>query len=238
MNKIKFRIIITSIVAFISIVVIIIVGNICLVKPTIVEQNKYITLSPEKDYKTSGFFGYTASLPWKSGEMDFKINSCNVYTELSDVDDMLQEDKDYVEKIHSFTKEDEIKYGDILFLVVDITIKNNSAVLDENGYMFINFFRPIPVSAFLENESALDYYVTDCVYFDKHKPFNELVNNSYKDYFAIKSDDLLNSNEYNFKLGYFLDKSTVLNNELVISIGTSSSNKYGIKCDALVVKDD
>ena len=100
------KIIVASIIALVIIVSIVIICNHFFVKPTAVNQTESITLSVENDEKTSGFFGFTAGLPWKSGELKLKVNSCEIFDNLSEVECMSVEDKKYIDITNFFTKAD------------------------------------------------------------------------------------------------------------------------------------
>lgn len=96
------KIIVASIIALIIIVSIIIICNHFFVKPTVVNQNESLVLSIENDEKTSGFFGFTAGFPWKSGELKLKVNSCEIFDNLNEVESISDKDKKYIESTHFF----------------------------------------------------------------------------------------------------------------------------------------
>lgn len=225
------KIIVASIIALIIIVSIIIICNHFFVKPTVINQTESITLSIENDEKTSGFFGFTAGFPWKSGELKLKVNSCEIFDNLNEVESMSDEDKKYIESTHFFTKADKKMFGELDFMLVDITLENVNAVFDKDEYMLVNFFYPMTREAFYKSNVNLEYYLSECLYFDNHQPLSELAKENYKNYFSTKYENLAVGESYRFKLGFYIDEKTAESNNIILKIGTSNHNKYGIVLD-------
>lgn len=220
-------IIVSSVAALILIVAVIILGNHFFVKPYVVNQDEKIALSVENDERTSGFFGFTASLPWNSGEMNIRVNSSELYDDLNDVSDISDEDKKYIENNHFFTLADEKMFGELDFMLVDITVENINANLGKED-MLMNFFQPYPEDVFYGDSNGYEYYISESEYFDKHKPLVELAKTNYKNYFSIYDSDLQQGKKYQFKLGFYIDEKTAESNNIILKIGTSNHNKYGI----------
>lgn len=61
---------------------------------------------------------------------------------------MSDEDKKYIESTHFFTKADKKMFGELDFMLVDITLENVNAVFDKDEYMLVNFFYPMTREAF------------------------------------------------------------------------------------------
>ena len=222
-------IIVSSVAALILIVAVIILGNHFFVKPYVVNQDEKIALSVENDERTSGFFGFTASLPWNRGEMNIRVNSCELYDDLNDISDISDEDKKYIENTHFFNETDKKMFGELDFMLVDITIENISADIGKDD-MLMNFFRPYPDDVFYGDSDGFENYISESLYFDNHKPFVELEKMNYKNYFSASNTDLKQGESYQFKLGFFIDEKTAESN-IILKIGTSNHNKYGIMLD-------
>ena len=224
------KIIVLSVAALIVIVAAIILGNHFFVKPNVVNQDYSLALSVENDEKTSGFFGFTASLPWESGEMKIHVNSSDLYDDLNDISDISDEDKKYIENNHFFTEVDKKMFGELDFMLVDITLENVSAELGKDD-MLMNFFQPYPYDVFYGDNDGFEYYISESVYFDKHKPLAELAKVNYKSYFSVSNTDLEQGKSYQFKLGFYIDEKTAESNNIILNIGTGNHNKYGIELD-------
>lgn len=230
MKRTKLKIIIVSVVALLIIIAVVILSNHFFVKPTVVNQDESLALSIENDDKTSGFFGFTAALPWESGEMRICVNSSELYDDLNDVSDISDEDKKYIENNHFFTVADEKMFGELDFMLVYITVENINADLGKED-MLMNFFQPYPEDVFYGDSNGYEYYISESEYFDKHKPLVELAKTNYKNYFSVSNSDLEQGNSYQFKLGFYIDEKTAESNDIILKIGTSNHNKYGIVLD-------
>jgi len=69
------------------------------------------------------------------------------------------------------------------------------------------------------------------LYFDNHQPLSELAKENYKNYFSTKYENLAVGESYRFKLGFYIDEKTAESNNIILKIGTSNHNKYGIVLD-------
>lgn len=221
------RIILLSVIALLVLITVVILSDHFFVKPDVVTQDCTLTLSAEKDKKTSGFFGFTAALPWKSGDIKIYVNSSELYDDLNDVSDISDDDKEYIENNHYFTVADKKMFGELDFMLVDITVENINADFGGDDVL-INFFQPYPYDVFYGGSKDSQYYISESVYFDRHKPLDELAKTNYKSYFSVDASDLEQGNKYQFKLGFYIDEKTAENNNIILKIGTSSCNKYGI----------
>ena len=122
-------------------------------------------------------------------------------------------------------------FGELDFMLVDITLENVNAVFDKDEYMLVNFFYPMTREAFYKSNVNFEYYLSECLYFDKHRPLSELAKENYKNYFSTKYENLAVGESYRFKLGFYIDEKTAESNNIILKIGTSNHNKYGIVLD-------
>lgn len=122
-------------------------------------------------------------------------------------------------------------FGELDFMLVDITLDNVNAVFDKDEYMLVNFFDPMTREAFYKSNVNFEYYLSECLYFDKHQPLSELAKENYKNYFSTKYENLSVGESYRFKLGFYIDEKTAESNNIILKIGTSNHNKYGVVLD-------
>ncbi len=232
MKKHQIKIIAASVAALLIIVGVVIGANIIFVKPTVTVEAESIILSQEQDKETSGFSGFTAALPWDSGSIEYKVNSCKVYESAEAVPDISTEDEAFIEENFYFTEVDRKMYGEPLFMVLDIEMKNIDANFDESyeGFL-VNFVMPYPSEVFDGKSVDYEYFISDVKYMSLHKPFEELEKNSYKRYCEIDTEDFEKGETLKYQLGFYVDKASAERNSLILNIGTSDKFKYGIRLE-------
>lgn len=229
LKKTSVKILIAALGAFFIIISVLVVCNKWFIRPTVVNQNESLLLSCETDEKTSGFSGFTANFPWEKGSVRYKVDSCELYDSSKSVGSISNEEQKYLEESHYFTELDKKMYGEPVFLLLTITMENVNAEFGKEKELYVNFCNLFPSDVFYDGKTNYEFYTSEAIYFDKHKPFKELEENEYKNYFAISCEDFKPGESLQFKLGFYIDEKTAKNDDMILSIGLSDKRKYGIK---------
>ena len=195
---------------------------------TIVQENEYIDLDVERDEETKGMFGYTAAFPWYSGTVRARALSTELYDDVTQVPGLSDDELSYLQ---SQSRESESGKS---FMLVCMELENISAVLsdprrsgDEPADVFlINFFSPV---LFDEHGRDTAHPIGECVYFDRHEPFDALKENHNKGYFRVGEKSFQQGASLAFQLGFYLDEKISQGDSVVLKIGVSDQMKYGIQ---------
>lgn len=198
----------------------------------VVNENELISLDINHDEESKGLFGYSAGLPWYSGEIDAKVISSEIYDEVTEVKSLSNDELSYIVSQNMDNLDNKFNTD---FMIINIEIKNINAILIDpkipDDEFLINFFNPTLQSVFNGEKINMEYYISDCVYFDKHESFEILKKSNYKNYFYLDENKFKQGETLLLKLGFYIDEKTASENNIVLKIGVSDKYKYGIALD-------